>query len=389
MQSLQAKLAPAKTTEMTQSVNSYPFTEAQLPAVFGRYEVLRVLGVGGMGSVYLAHDRVLDRSVAIKFPNRAANPEVLERMLREARAAAKVSHPNVCAVFDVGCELGQPFFTMEFVPGKSLDKLIRPGKLMSTEAAVNIVMKIAAGLIKAHGQQLTHRDLKPANILIRANGEPVVTDFGLATHHGMTGCGVTEEKVVGSPSYMSPEQVRCDTDQIGPATDVYGLGVILYELLTGQRPFSGEVPAVYTKILKQQPVMPTRIVPSLNRGLEAICLRAIAKSPQDRFHSIAEFRIALEQWRRNPNPFQLPEGEPIQLQSPHGRSLAESMYELESRKVHTRVEPELRKWLGKPWQKYRRWRWKLSRQRLGFISGIVAASVVCWLLFIFALFLMS
>ena len=212
---------------------------------------------------------------------------------------------------------------------------------------------------------------------MRTDDEPVITDFGLARCSEQN--ANAEAKVAGSPSYMSPEQVRCQTDLIGPATDVYGLGVMLYEMLTGQRLFAGVVPVVYSRVLNQRPTSPSRLNPAVDLRLDKICLRALSKSPADRFQSVRALRDAVAECLANPFPVDLPSGKPVSLQQPTGLSRAESLYQLESRCVKSQVAAA-RKLPARnlPGRKYihrlRRWRWQLSRQRFGFAAGLVAGS---------------
>src|SRR5581483_1302271 len=194
------------------------------------------LGQGGMGAVYLAHDTELDRRVALKVPGFVAGdpPGVLERFQREARAAAKLHHPNLCPVFDVGQVGGVHYLTMAFIPGRTLARVLRDrGGPMDEMEAARLIRTLALALGEAHRAGVVHRDLKPANIIMSARGEPVILDFGLARRaedSRMTATGAA----LGTPAYMPPEQVEGDPTAVGPASDIYGLGVILYELLTAR-----------------------------------------------------------------------------------------------------------------------------------------------------------
>ena len=201
-----------------------------------------------MGVVYLAHDPQLDRLVAVKVPlfrENSGDPSV--RFLREARAAAALSHPNLCPVHDVGEHNGVPYLTMAFIDGQPLSRLIEPGRPLPPEQAAEIARSIALGLQEAHDHGVIHRDLKPANVMINRKGQPVVMDFGLARRPLAAG----EERlthsgtVMGTPAYMSPEQVDGDRQAVGPCSDIYALGVILYEMLTGRLPFDGSLGALH------------------------------------------------------------------------------------------------------------------------------------------------
>ena len=311
-----------------------PPTVDKLPARFGRYELLRSLGRGGMGTVYLARDNALDRLVAIKFPNQVANEQTLCRVLDEARAAARVSHRHICSIYDVGVFSGIPYLTMEYVQGESLDKLISAKNPVSATLAVKIVIKIAAGLIAAHQQGLIHCDLKPANILMRNPSDPVITNFGLARSYDPNQPPTFDSRLIGSPGYMSPEQVRGDLKQIGPATDVYGLGTILYELLTRHRVHSGNAPEIYAKVLKEKPIVPSNRVNGIDPRLDAICMRALAKSPNERYPSGIDFCHALVEYLRSPTSASVSDDQMYELRPLETKSLAQSMYRLESRALH-------------------------------------------------------
>ena len=278
-----------------------------LPAEFGRYRVLRLLGKGGMGAVYLAKDSQLGREVALKIPffDAKESPQRAERFVREAQSAAALHHPNICTVFDAGRIAGTPFMTMAFVAGTPLDRAIDPDALMPQTRAAEIARNVALALAHAHGKGIVHRDLKPANVMLDEGGEPVVMDFGLAKR----GAAVDPNEakltrdggILGTPSYMSPEQVRGDTD-IGPATDVYSLGVLLFEMLAGHTPYSGGVGAVMGKILAA-PVPPlAESRPDADPQLDAICQKAMAKSPGSRFPSMAAFAQTLGDYLHPANP---------------------------------------------------------------------------------------
>src|SRR5262249_37102618 len=229
---------PADTTVSPASApagDSFP----TLPAEFGRYRVLKLLGKGGMGAVYLAEDSQLGRRVALKLPSFAAGapPERVERFLSEARSAAALHHPNICTLYDAGQEGGRPYLTMAYLEGRSLADAIDPDRPMPQRQAAALARKVAEALGHAHERGIVHRDLKPANVMLTAAGEPVVMDFGLAKRLAEEDAGAAkltrDGAVMGTPDYMAPEQVRGETERIGPHTDVYALGVLLFELLTG------------------------------------------------------------------------------------------------------------------------------------------------------------
>jgi predicted Ser/Thr protein kinase len=262
-----------------------------------RYELLKELGRGAMGTVYLVQDTALQRQMAMKIPHfqPGESPDLRERFYREARAAAKLEHPNICPVFDVGEEDGRPYLTMAYIEGQTLDKVLRATKAMPQRRAVEVVAKLARALEEAHRNGVVHRDLKPANVMVNRRGEPVIMDFGLAkrdqdasmTHQG---------SVLGTPAYMAPEQVNGEVKLIGAASDQYALGVILYELLTGQVPFKGTIGQVMAKILTEAPKPPGALRPDLDPAVEQTCLKAMAREIPDRFASVGAFAEDLERF---------------------------------------------------------------------------------------------
>jgi serine/threonine protein kinase/Tfp pilus assembly protein PilF len=253
-----------------------------------------------MGAVYLAHDAQLDRPVALKIPRFGLNPAPKdeERFLREARAAAMLSHPNLCPVYDAGHIEGVPYLVMAYVEGKPLSELLRDDPQRPIQDAVRLVGQLALAMHEAHERGVIHRDLKPANVMIDSRGQPVIMDFGLARRGPETGdIRLTESGVIlGTPAYMSPEQVNGDVTATGPVSDVYSLGVILYELLTGRLPFTGALGELLVEIVSRQPPPPSQFRPEIDGELEVICLKALAKEPALRFGSMLEFANALERF---------------------------------------------------------------------------------------------
>lgn len=274
-----------------------------LPAAFGRYRVEKLLGSGMMGAVYLARDTQLDRPVALKVPRLTGHEEsdVIARLQREARAAANLHHPNICGVYDVGVEAGTCFIAMEFIEGRPLSDFVAPGQLQEPRKSVDVVRKLASALAEAHSKGIIHRDLKPANILINPRGEPIVTDFGLArlTNSPKDGRATQAGTLIGSPAYMSPEQANGETDKIGPHSDIYSLGVLLFELLTSQLPFQGSVLTILSQIATKEAPLPSSMRPGLDQGLDQICRRMMAKHSQDRFSSMAAVEDALMDWLKS------------------------------------------------------------------------------------------
>ena len=246
-----------------------------------RYLLEERLGGGGMGQVWRARDQRLQRTVAIKLiaPQFANEPEFLVRFLREAQSIARISHPNVVSVLDFGEADEKPFLVMEHVPGKPLSEMT--GTPMDADEAVGVIAQAADAAGAAHGGGIVHRDIKPANIVLTEDGRAKLVDFGIASLENVdriTATGTT----IGSPHYISPEQAS--GGKATPRSDVYSLGVVLFELLTGARPFEGEsVAAVAVAHVENQPPAPSTIVPGIAPHLEGVVLKCLAKRPEDRF----------------------------------------------------------------------------------------------------------
>lgn len=268
---------------------------------FGEYELLEELGRGGMGVVYRAWQPSLQRSVALKMllAGPFASPEFAERFRREAQAAARLRHPGLAAIFDAGECDGQAFYTMELVEGRTLADVVREKLPAPREAAV-LLEKTARAVGHAHAQGVLHRDLKPSNILLSADGEPKVADFGLA--RVMEGAGADagltlSTTLLGSPPYMAPEQAAGQPSS--EATDVYALGAVLYELLTGRPPHQGSSPQeILTHVREATVVEPRRLVPSLPRDLETVCLKCLEREPARRYAGAAALAEDLARWLR-------------------------------------------------------------------------------------------
>jgi eukaryotic-like serine/threonine-protein kinase len=287
----------------------FPAEVAELPRDFGPYELIREIGRGGMGVVYEARQRDLDRSVAVKMilAGHLASPDLVRRFQAEAKAAARLRHSNIVHIHDVGQLHGQDFFAMEYIDGQSLAQRIAQGPV-DVPTTVRWVATVARAVEHLHQQGIVHRDLKPSNILLDGDDQPYVTDFGLAkifvAGSDMTATGV----IAGTPSYMAPEQASGRRVEIGPATDVYSLGAILYELLTGVPPFRAETPLdTLMEVLGSDPPMPRQLNSHIPRGLELICLKCLAKDPQQRYSSAAALADDLDRFAR---------GEPLMVRPP-------------------------------------------------------------------------
>lgn len=266
---------------------------------FGRYRLLRSLGKGGMGEVFLAEDTELRRLVAIKLPLKrdVSSPESHERFLREARSAAALDHRAICPLYDFGEIADQPFMAMAYVEGVTLASRLKAKPSITIFEAVQLAIQLAKALDYAHRMGVIHRDIKPQNVIIDGAGNPNILDFGLARINQPDEVELTQSGVIlGTPAYMSPEQAEGKTRAIGPATDIYSLGVMLYEMIAGVRPFQGTPTEVIGMHLFVEPIKPSRHNKSVDLKLESICMRMLAKDPTERFQSMAEIVKTLEQW---------------------------------------------------------------------------------------------
>jgi serine/threonine-protein kinase len=262
---------------------------AELPRIPG-YEVEALLGRGGMGAVYKARQVRLNRPVALKvlLAGAYAGQHERARFQREAEAVAGLRHAHIVQVYDVGDHQGWPYFTMEFVEGGSLAQALT-GTPQPARKAASLLATLADAVQVAHRAGIVHRDLKPANILLTAEGTPKIADFGLARHFDGQPVLTMSGDRMGTPSYMAPEQVIGKTGAIGPAADVYALGSLLYEMLTGRPPFRGESASeTERQVVADDPVPPARLNPKVPRDLETICLKCLHKEPQRRYDDAGE-----------------------------------------------------------------------------------------------------
>lgn len=255
-----------------------------------------------MGAVYLAMDTQLGRRVALKVPkkHRVGGEEARERFLREARAAASLRHPNLCSVFDVGEVDGVPFIALEYVEGRPLSRFVAEER-PTVDRVVELVETIARAMHAAHVGGVVHRDLKPENVMVTPEGQPIVMDFGLARHDESGDLRATlAGRLMGTPAYMSPEQIEGDPTRIGPVSDQFSLGVMLFEMLTGELPHrAGSIASMLAKIVAEPPPSPRSLTPRIEPTLDAICLRTLAKEPEERFGSMAELAEALRRMRES------------------------------------------------------------------------------------------
>ena len=276
-------------------------------SMMGRFRVIRELGAGANGQVFLAHDPNLGRDVAIKIPHpdRLRSEHDVERFLRTARAAAQLRHENLCPIYEVNDVPGNYYLVMAFIKGKPLSHFLADQKQLPIRQAVLIAKMLATAMVEPHQKGIVHRDLKPDNIQIDSDRRaPVIMDFGLARFEQADSPQLTHDgQLLGTPYYMSPEQALGHNDQIGPASDLYSLGVILYEMLTGQRPITGRtVGEVLKNVHMQQPIPPKQHRPQIDQKLNDLCLKAIAKSPGDRFASMTEFAKELSSYVKTLGP---------------------------------------------------------------------------------------
>ena len=267
------------------------------PKQVGRYVVLGRLGAGAFGTVYKAHDPQLKRDVALKVPNPGviSNATKAERFLREAEAAARLRHANIVPVFDAGHDGDRYFIATAFIDGRPLaDAIGETG--MDPRRAATIVHQLAEAVAYAHRNKIVHRDIKPANVLLDAEDKPLLADFGLAARADDSAKLTNAGAILGTPSYMAPEQADGQKGEAKPASDQYALGVVLYELLTGRTPFEGPPASVIYSVIHRDPPPPRSIRPGVPPGLDAICRRAMAKKPDHRYPNCQALATALEEW---------------------------------------------------------------------------------------------
>ena len=271
---------------------------ARILSDFGDYELLEEIGRGGQGVVYRARQKSLNRTVALKVIGLGqwATEAHLKRFRREAEAAARLDHPCIVPIHEVGERDGHCYFSMNFVEGGQLDEVVRDSP-MSTRQAAELIAKVARTVHYAHEHGILHRDIKPGNILLDKHGEPHLTDFGLARLVETESTVTRTKEVLGTPSYMAPEQAVGETRKLTSATDVYGLGAVLYQLLTGQPPFAGGTTYETIRLLlDKEPRQPRLLNPKVDRDLSAICLKCLEKDPKRRYPAAAGLAEDLEHW---------------------------------------------------------------------------------------------
>lgn len=262
------------------------------------YQILQKIAEGGMGEVYLAYQARLDRFVALKFltTRRPSTPDFEERFIREAKALAGLKHPSIVSIYEVSEWNGKPFFSMEFIEGQDLSQVLEKEQLLLPRA-VRLLLEIAKAVQFAHDRWVLHRDIKPSNVLIDLEDKPHLSDFGLATKMEVLTDLTLTGNIIGSPQYLSPEQAAGKSHEVSAASDIFALGILLYECLTNCVPFNGvNLQDTLRRIQEDSPVLPSEIRIEIPSDLEYICMRCLEKHPKNRYPSASALAHDLEAW---------------------------------------------------------------------------------------------
>jgi len=284
------------TTESRAKTGKRPPEKLKLKQL-GRFEVREAIGSGGYGAVFRAYDPQLDREIALKVPRSVVleNPKARERFLREAKAASQLRHPNIVPVHEAGREGKYYYIASAFIEGRTLAQTLKEREIGFEESA-RIIMALAQALAYAHDEGVIHRDVKPSNVMLDANDEPHLMDFGIAHREDVEESLTIDGTVLGTPAYMSPEQAQGKKDEISPATDQYSLGVMLFELMCKQKPFSGPSHTIIYNKVHRLPPTPHELSPAVPRDLETICLKAMARDREGRYSSCWDLADDLRRW---------------------------------------------------------------------------------------------
>src|SRR5690606_6614052 len=348
-------------------------------SINGRYKILELIGGGGMSNVYLAHDMILDRDIAIKilrydFSN---EEELRRRFQREALSTTSLAHPNIVNIFDVGEDGSVHYLVMEYVPGKTLKEYIIEHSPVSPERAVEIMKQLTSALAHEHHNQIVHRDIKPQNILMDAEGNVKISDFGIAMALSATSYTQTNS-VLGTVHYLSPEQARGGT--ANKKSDIYSLGIVMFELLTGKLPFSGEsAVSIALKHLQTETPSLREIVPSMPQSLENVVLKATAKNPQHRYQSANEMEedlsTVLLPERLNEPKFSAPIDEDATRAMPGIKDPAVygSVEETKTLAPVSKKEPAKKPAAPPAKKKKKKWPWIVGIALFLVVAGLVAA----------------
>lgn len=294
-----APAAPHARIATTDPINR-PASRPNPPA---GYDLLDRLGSGGMGAVYLARERASERLVAMKFLHHPGDPEAFDRFFVELRVLAQIEHPNIVRVLASDFLRADPFFTMEYMPGGSLSQALKESKSLPVLDAVRLVRAVADAITAAHAKGVIHRDLKPSNILLTTEGLPKISDFGLAKRLAHDDQLTRVSGALGTANYMPPEQISRKNGDVGPWSDVYGLGATLYHLLTGRPPFEGDsIEATIFQVLTDSPLRPCTLQSGIPLELEGIVLKCLEKDPKNRYPSMAELAADLDRFQAGQKP---------------------------------------------------------------------------------------